>query len=88
MWREEAEIPKLEQRPARILLECFLINNIKNLPDRKLLYVLVSNSPVVSDESGFIGNEIHLYSFSSFQFAAPIQVHSLLGMILKSKKNY
>ena len=60
--------------------------NIKNLPGRKLLYVLISNSPLVTDESGFLGNEIHLYSFAVFQFAAPIQAHSPLGMILSFKQ--
>ena len=61
----------------------------KYLPGRKLLYVLVSNSPVVSDESGFLGNESHLYSFAVFQVEAPIQAHSPLGMILNFKpKNY
>ena len=52
------------------------------IPDQKLLYVLVNNSPLAAGLLYLGGSSIHLYFLPSFQFEAPIQTHLSAGIDL------
>ena len=68
----------MEAKADRIKRDLSLSSNDEKVP-AKLLYVLLTNSPLASHSPG----GVHLYCLLVFVVDAPIQTHLPAGMLLK-----